>query len=31
MAGYEYATGDQLGTGVDINSDSWLFAVRTYF
>ncbi len=31
MAGYEYATGSELGTGNDISSDSLLFGVRAYF
>tara|TARA_R110002096_G_scaffold71295_10_gene170426 strand:+ start:2528 stop:3781 length:1254 start_codon:yes stop_codon:yes gene_type:complete len=31
MAGYEYASGKQFGTGTDVDSSSWLFGVRTYF
>lgn len=31
MAGYEYAWGELLGSDTDINTGSWLLAVRTYF
>lgn len=31
MGGYEYATGDEFGTGNDIDSGTWMVAVRTYF
>lgn len=31
MAGYEYATGEEFGTGSDITSDSWMLAFRTYW
>jgi phosphate-selective porin OprO/OprP len=31
MAGYEYATGDEIGTGAGISSDTWMLAIRTYF
>ena len=31
MAGYEYATGDEMGTGTDVSSDTWMLAIRTYF
>lgn len=31
MTGYEYATGETFGGGADVSSDSWMFAVRTYF
>ncbi len=31
MAGYEYATGDLFGAPGDVDSNTWMFAVRTYF
>lgn len=31
MGGYEYATSEEYGTGVDIDSSTWMFAVRTYW
>lgn len=31
MAGYEYATGEEFGTGVDIDSSTWMVGIRTYF
>lgn len=31
MGGYEYATGNTFGDGVDIDTGTWLFAIRTYF
>ena len=31
MGGYEYATGEEFGTGTDITSDTWMLAVRTYW
>lgn len=31
MGGYEYATGNEFTTGADIDSSSWVFAVRSYW
>lgn len=31
MGGYEYATGETFGEGVDVETGSWMFAVRTSF
>lgn len=31
MGGYEYATSEEFGTGVDIDSSTWMFGVRTYW
>lgn len=31
MGGYEYATGNEFTTGTDIDSSSWVFAVRSYW
>lgn len=31
QGGYEYATGDLLGTTTSIDSGSWMFGVRAYF
>lgn len=31
MGGYEYASGDEFSTGAEIDSSSWVLAVRTYW
>lgn len=31
MAGYEYATGDVIGSRDQVKGDTWMLAVRTYF